>query len=90
MNKTNTNQVTLTWERIDSNSSVERPTSREGHVLVHLNDKNAYLIFGGISHTRFSDVFILSMDTKKWSSVKPTGEIPKELSHCVGWYDSNF
>jgi hypothetical protein len=78
----------LVWEKIDSDGSVERPTAREGHVLVHMPDKNKYLTFGGISHVRFSDVYLLSMDEKKWTQVKPTGEIPKELSHCVGWYDS--
>lgn len=82
------NQITLTWEKIDSNASVERPTAREGHALVYLSDKNKYLIFGGISHTRFSDVYVISMNDKKWVNIKPTGEIPKELSHCVAWYDS--
>jgi hypothetical protein len=38
----------------------QRPTAREGHVLVHLHDKNEYLLFSGISNTRFSDVYILS------------------------------
>jgi hypothetical protein len=82
------NQVTIVWEKIDSNESIDRPTAREGHILVHLCDRNSYLIFGGISLTRFSDVFVLNMTDKKWSVRKPTGEIPKELSHCVGWYDS--
>lgn len=86
-NQTNQNTNSLVWEKIDSDGSVERPTAREGHVLVHMPDKNKYLTFGGISNVRFSDVYLLSMDEKKWIHVKPTGEIPKELSHCVGWYD---
>ncbi len=84
------NQITLIWDKVDLNASIERPTAREGHILLHLPDKNSYLIFGGISHTRFSGIFVLNMADKKWSSRKPTGEIPKELSHCVGWYDSKI
>ncbi len=87
---TDKNQISLTWDKIDINASTERPTSREGHVLVHLADRNEYLIFGGVSNTRFSDVHVLNMTDYKWSFIQPTGEIPKELSHCVGWYDSTI
>lgn len=83
-------QIAIIWDKIEPDLSLERPTAREGHVLVFLPDKNIYLTFGGISHTRYSDVFLFSLDERKWTGVKPSGEIPKELSHCVGWYDSKI
>jgi hypothetical protein len=83
-------QVTLIWDKIEPDQSVERPTAREGHIMVYIPEKNSYLLFGGVSHTRYSDVYLFSVDARKWKSVKPSGDIPKELSHCVGWYDSKY
>lgn len=57
----NKNKTSLIWEKYDAERSHQRPTGREGHVLVYLNDKNKYFIFSGISHTRFSDVYTLSV-----------------------------
>ena len=88
MQNNKNNKISLIWEKIDSEASVDRPTAREGHVFVHMPDKNQYLLFAGISHTRYADAFIFSSLEKKWTAITPTGEIPKELSYCVGWYDS--
>lgn len=71
-------------------SGVETPTAREGHVFVHMPDKNKYLLFAGISHTRYSDVYVFSSENNKWKNISATGEIPKELAYCAGWYDSKF
>ena len=53
-------QTSFIWEKIEAERSFQRPTSREGHAMVYLNDKNKYLIFGGISITRYADIFTLS------------------------------
>jgi hypothetical protein len=53
-------------------------------------DKNKYLLFSGISHTRYADVFTLSTDDWTWNEINCSGEIPKELSYCVGWYDCKY
>ncbi len=59
-------------------------------------DKNKYLLFGGVSHQRFSDLYTLDAGNNKtnnilvnfeWTHIEATGKNPKEISHCVGWYD---
>ncbi|MCQ2816109.1 MAG: hypothetical protein MJ252_02475 [archaeon] len=50
-------------------------------------DKNSYLLFSGVSHIRYSDVFIYDMSLNKWIRKNTTGEHPKELCYAVGWYD---
>ncbi len=64
-----------------------RPTGREGHIFMYMNDKNKYILFSGISNTRYSDVFVFSMNDMKWEMMKPSGELPKEMAYSVGWYD---
>ena len=54
------NQKSFIWEKIEAEKSYERPTAREGHSMVYLSDKNKYLIFGGISNTRYSDIHTLN------------------------------
>ena len=63
--------------------------------MIYLNDQNKYLLFGGISNVRYSDVYTLSLTESKWEFQRPRGknnnsENPKELSYCVGWYDAPF
>jgi len=98
------NQTSFIWDKIEAEKSYQRPTAREGHSMIFLNDKNRYLIFAGISNTRYSDVFtlnpsiintykyklILNLAEQKWNLEKPTGEIPKDLSHCAYWYDAPY
>lgn len=58
--------------------------------MVYLSDKDKYLVFSGVSHIRFSDVFSLSPQGWKWNLEKCHGEIPKELSYCAYWYDAPY
>lgn len=82
-------QKTLIWKKYDSDST-NKPTSREGFALVFLSDKNKYLLFGGVSHVRYCDVYTLSRETLKWHQESCNGEIPKELSYCSYWYDPPY
>lgn len=85
------NSKSYVWEKTDSEKSFKKPTSREGFTLVYMNDKNKYLLFSGVSHTRYSDVYSIDCEEWKWNAEKCTGEIPKELSYCAYWYDApNF
>ena len=84
-------EKTLIWERYDSEKSFKRPTSREGFCFQYMPDKQKYILFGGISHIRYSDVYTLSSFDWKWNNEKCTGELPKELCYCACWYDApNF
>lgn len=69
---------------------MERPPGREGAVFLHLSDKNSYLLFSGVSHIRYADIFIFNMATKKWTKRKTRGEHPKELCYAIGWYDPPY
>lgn len=82
--------ITYSWEKIDSNHSKTRPTSREGFIFEYLSDKSLYLLFGGTSNHRHNDLFTFSTATKEWNEQETSGEIPRELSYSAGWYDAPF
>lgn len=80
----------LIWDKPESEKSTKKPTSREGFAFVYCEDKNIYLLFAGVSHIRYSDVFSLNRENWRWNQEKCTGEIPKELSYCAYWYDAPY
>lgn len=84
------NQKSLIWEKYDSEKGIKRPTSREGFCFCYMQDKRKYVLFGGVSHTRYSDVFTISTTDWKWSQEKCAGELPKEISYSASWYDPPY
>lgn len=86
----NNSKSSLIWYKSDSEKSLKRPTSREGFALVYMDDKDKYLLFSGVSHTRYSDVYTIDIKEWKWSNLNCSGEIPKEISYCAYWYDSPY
>lgn len=60
-------------------------------IFVNIPEKNQFLLFSGVSHVRYSDVFIYDLQKKKWAMKTTKGAQPKELCFSVGWYDApNF
>jgi hypothetical protein len=84
-------KYSLLWERLEGEGSAERPSGRDGALFINIPEKNQFLLFSGVSHVRFADVFVFDMKKRKWSKKKTTGEHPKDLCYAIGWYDSpNF
>ena len=83
-------KYSLIWEKSEGEGSMERPAGREGSILINIPEKNQFLLFSGISHLRYADVFIYDLNTKKWSLKTCIGVQPKDLCYAVGWYDSPY
>ncbi len=82
-------QKIFIWDKI-TDCGNKKPTSREGFALVYLNDKEQYLLFAGVSHIRYCDIYTLNRNNWKWNNETCTGELPKELSYCAYWYDAPY
>jgi len=64
------NKLSLIWDTPEKESKLyfktgsNKPTAREGLLINFLFDKNKYIVFSGVSNTRFSDVYTLSRGKK--------------------------
>lgn len=81
------NEKTFVWKKHESENSNHRPSSREGFVFSYMQDKKKFILLGGISHVRYSDIYTLCALTWKWSKILCKGESPKDVCYCASWYD---
>ena len=66
-------KYSLLWERLEGEGSAERPSGRDGALFINIPEKNQFLLFSGVSHVRFADVFVFDMKKRKWSKKRTTG-----------------
>lgn len=60
-------------------------------IFVNIPEKYQFLLFSGVSHVRYADVFVYDLHKMKWSIKATKGALPKELCFAAGWYDApNF
>ena len=69
-------KIQLVYQKIKSDRSTMKPSSRQGHSMVYLEKEKSILVFGGMSVERENEVFILDLQGKKWRKQKTEGRHP--------------
>ena len=81
----------LSWIKDGNSQSSGYPKSRVGHSLTLISDSGMYLLYGGISSKRISEISIYNPDLKIWSFQETSGKIPQPTWYHWAWYESpNF
>ncbi len=56
----------LVWEKKESRKSPKYPPSREGHTFLYMPDSRLFLLFGGMSNSRYNDTFTYDAGTRRF------------------------
>ena len=67
---------TISWVKDGNSQSSGYPKSRVGHTLTFIPDTGMYLLYGGISSKRITEISIYNPSLKMWSFQETSGKIP--------------
>ena len=56
---------TYVWNKLDCASSKILPPCSEGHGLTYLDDRNIFLLYGGMSSARYEEIYLLNPSNNK-------------------------
>eukprot|EP00357_Protocruzia_adherens_P002919 CAMPEP_0114984108 /NCGR_PEP_ID=MMETSP0216-20121206/7083_1 /TAXON_ID=223996 /ORGANISM="Protocruzia adherens, Strain Boccale" /LENGTH=550 /DNA_ID=CAMNT_0002346187 /DNA_START=205 /DNA_END=1857 /DNA_ORIENTATION=- len=79
----------LYWQKVDIPNKM-LPSARSGHATCYLHDREQILLFGGMSKTRSSEVFLFDIESSKWSHESTTGRVPTPRCYHALWYDPPY